>query len=168
MPTVQQPNDALALLLPFSFRGITVPIGGNAMAVLNLEARVALTRNIQAVPFYDGLTLEEVGPRGLRWPERDEASKLEAPQLPSTALEVPPELESAELRLGIRRTLWSGPATRPSNRLLAWAATSSPALETFASARLAKTLASPPKSLVAAMADDDVSSLLACNLKNWP
>jgi outer membrane protein assembly complex protein YaeT len=32
----------------------TVPIGGNAMAVLNLEARVALTRNIQAVPFYDG------------------------------------------------------------------------------------------------------------------
>jgi outer membrane protein insertion porin family len=32
----------------------TVPIGGNAMAVVNLEARVALTRNIQAVPFYDG------------------------------------------------------------------------------------------------------------------
>jgi outer membrane protein assembly complex protein YaeT len=32
----------------------TVPIGGNAMAVINLEARVALTRNIQAVPFYDG------------------------------------------------------------------------------------------------------------------
>ncbi|HJQ34940.1 MAG TPA: BamA/TamA family outer membrane protein, partial [Pyrinomonadaceae bacterium] len=32
----------------------TVPIGGNAMAVLNLEARVALTRNIQVVPFYDG------------------------------------------------------------------------------------------------------------------
>ncbi|HEX7956043.1 MAG TPA: BamA/TamA family outer membrane protein, partial [Pyrinomonadaceae bacterium] len=32
----------------------TVPIGGNAMAVVNLEARVALTRNLQAVPFYDG------------------------------------------------------------------------------------------------------------------
>jgi len=32
----------------------TVPIGGNAMAVVNLEARVAITRNIQAVPFYDG------------------------------------------------------------------------------------------------------------------
>ena len=32
----------------------TVPIGGNAMAVVNLEARVAVTRNIQAVPFYDG------------------------------------------------------------------------------------------------------------------
>jgi outer membrane protein assembly factor BamA len=32
----------------------TVPIGGNAMAIVNLEARVGLTRDIQAVPFYDG------------------------------------------------------------------------------------------------------------------
>jgi outer membrane protein insertion porin family len=37
-----------------SVNPFTVPIGGNAMAVVNLEARVALTRNIQAVPFYDG------------------------------------------------------------------------------------------------------------------
>ncbi len=36
-------------LNPFS-----IPIGGNALAVVNLEARVGLTRNIQAVPFYDG------------------------------------------------------------------------------------------------------------------
>jgi outer membrane protein insertion porin family len=32
----------------------TVPIGGNAMAVVNLEARVGLTRDLQVVPFYDG------------------------------------------------------------------------------------------------------------------
>jgi outer membrane protein assembly factor BamA len=32
----------------------TVPIGGNALAVLNLEARVPLTRVFQIVPFYDG------------------------------------------------------------------------------------------------------------------
>ena len=32
----------------------TVPVGGNAVAVLNLEARVPLTRIVQAVPFYDG------------------------------------------------------------------------------------------------------------------
>lgn len=31
-----------------------VPIGGNAMAVTNLEARVAVTKLIQVVPFYDG------------------------------------------------------------------------------------------------------------------
>jgi len=39
---------------PVAVNPFTVPIGGNAMAVVNLEARVALTRNIQAVPFYDG------------------------------------------------------------------------------------------------------------------
>jgi outer membrane protein insertion porin family len=32
----------------------TVPVGGNALAVLNLEARVPVTRSVQAVPFYDG------------------------------------------------------------------------------------------------------------------
>ena len=39
----------LVFLNPF-----TVPIGGNAMVVLNLEARVPVIRNLQAVPFYDG------------------------------------------------------------------------------------------------------------------
>lgn len=32
----------------------TVPIGGNAMVVMNLEARVPVTRELQIVPFYDG------------------------------------------------------------------------------------------------------------------
>jgi len=32
----------------------TVPIGGNAMVVTNLEARVPLTPEVQVVPFYDG------------------------------------------------------------------------------------------------------------------
>lgn len=32
----------------------TVPVGGNALAVLNLEARVPVTRSVQIVPFYDG------------------------------------------------------------------------------------------------------------------
>lgn len=32
----------------------TVPVGGNALAVVNLEARIPLTRSVQAVPFYDG------------------------------------------------------------------------------------------------------------------
>jgi outer membrane protein assembly factor BamA len=32
----------------------TVPIGGNAEVITNLEARVPVTPNIQAVPFYDG------------------------------------------------------------------------------------------------------------------
>ena len=32
----------------------TVPFGGNALAIVNLEARVPLTESIRVVPFYDG------------------------------------------------------------------------------------------------------------------
>jgi len=32
----------------------TVPIGGNAMVIMNLEARVPVTSGLQVVPFYDG------------------------------------------------------------------------------------------------------------------
>jgi len=32
----------------------TVPFGGNALAIVNLEARIPLTDSIRAVPFYDG------------------------------------------------------------------------------------------------------------------
>jgi outer membrane protein insertion porin family len=39
----------LVTLNPF-----TVPVGGNALAVVNLEARIPLTRSTQIVPFYDG------------------------------------------------------------------------------------------------------------------
>ena len=39
---------------PVFLNPFTVPVGGNALAVLNLEARVPLTKAIQVVPFYDG------------------------------------------------------------------------------------------------------------------
>jgi outer membrane protein assembly factor BamA len=42
-------NNKLILLNPF-----TVPVGGNALAIVNLEARVPLTKELQVVPFYDG------------------------------------------------------------------------------------------------------------------
>lgn len=32
----------------------TVPFGGNALAIVNLEARIPVTRSIRVVPFYDG------------------------------------------------------------------------------------------------------------------
>lgn len=32
----------------------TIPFGGNALAVVNLEARIPLNKSIRAVPFYDG------------------------------------------------------------------------------------------------------------------
>ena len=39
---------------PVFLNPFTVPIGGNALVVLNLEARVPVTPDFQAVPFYDG------------------------------------------------------------------------------------------------------------------
>jgi outer membrane protein insertion porin family len=39
---------------PVSLSPFTVPVGGNAMAIVNLEARVGATRDLQVVPFYDG------------------------------------------------------------------------------------------------------------------
>jgi outer membrane protein insertion porin family len=32
----------------------TVPVGGDALAIVNLEARIPITRSVQTVPFYDG------------------------------------------------------------------------------------------------------------------
>lgn len=39
---------------PVNLDPFTVPFGGNALAVVNLEARVTLTKSLRAVPFYDG------------------------------------------------------------------------------------------------------------------
>jgi outer membrane protein insertion porin family len=47
--TFRNSNGDPVTLTPF-----TVPFGGNALAVVNLEARVPLSASIRAVPFYDG------------------------------------------------------------------------------------------------------------------
>ena len=39
---------------PVRLNPFTVPLGGNALAIANLEARVPVFRNIQLIPFYDG------------------------------------------------------------------------------------------------------------------
>ncbi|MDT4952688.1 MAG: outer membrane protein insertion porin family [Acidobacteriota bacterium] len=39
---------------PIQLNPFTVPIGGNALAVVNLEARTSLTKVFQVIPFYDG------------------------------------------------------------------------------------------------------------------
>lgn len=47
--TFRNSNGDPVFLDPF-----TVPFGGNGMAIVNLEARIPLTKSIRAVPFYDG------------------------------------------------------------------------------------------------------------------
>jgi NADH-quinone oxidoreductase subunit G len=66
----------------------------------------------KAVPFYGGLTLEEIGGRGVRWQERDAASALSSVPLPDTQLETPPPLSDGGLRLGTAPSLWTGRETQ--------------------------------------------------------
>src|SRR5439155_14289321 len=52
-------------------------------APLSLLTESMVTRALSmSVPFYAGITLEEIGGRGVRWQERDAASKLPSAELP--------------------------------------------------------------------------------------
>jgi NADH-quinone oxidoreductase subunit G len=72
-----------------------------------------------AVPFYAGITLEEIGGRGVRWQDRDAASALPAAELPDSALDTPPDLPGG-LRLGAAPSLFAAPSVEhsPSLRFL--------------------------------------------------
>ncbi len=47
--TFRNQSGQIVTLNPF-----TVPFGGNALAIVNLEARVPVSKSVRAVPFYDG------------------------------------------------------------------------------------------------------------------
>jgi NADH-quinone oxidoreductase subunit G len=72
-----------------------------------------------AVPFYAGVTLDEIGGRGVRWQDRDAASAMPAAELPDAPLDTPPDLPDG-LRLGAAPSLWASPAVEhsPSLRFL--------------------------------------------------
>jgi NADH-quinone oxidoreductase subunit G len=65
-----------------------------------------------AVPFYAGLTLDEIGARGVRWPAGEAAGALGAAPWELAALGVPPSTAAAAdgaLRLGTWHSLWAAP-----------------------------------------------------------
>jgi NADH-quinone oxidoreductase subunit G len=73
-----------------------------------LSCSMASRRLFEAVPFYAGLTLEEIGGRGVRWPEREAAASFPA------AAEIPGASEIAEtpadaLELAGFRSVWDAP-----------------------------------------------------------
>ncbi|MEA2478153.1 MAG: NADH-quinone oxidoreductase subunit, partial [Thermoleophilaceae bacterium] len=91
---------------------------------LQIGSSAMLTSQVfAAVPFYEGLTLEEIGGRGVRWPEREGAARLDAPDLPTGELATPPELPGTgdAMRLGTAPTLWGSRVTEhsPTLRFLA-------------------------------------------------
>jgi NADH-quinone oxidoreductase subunit G len=70
----------------------------------------------EAVPFYAGLTLDEIGGNGVRWQDRDAASALAEEELPTDRLEQPPATPEG-LLLASAPTLWTGPAVEHSPSL---------------------------------------------------
>jgi NADH-quinone oxidoreductase subunit G len=84
-----------------------------------LTAPMVTARLSAAVPFYAGITLDEIGGLGRRWPEREAAAELAAEEDSSAALSDPPAAPGG-LRAMSVPTLWSGPETEhsPSLRFL--------------------------------------------------
>jgi NADH-quinone oxidoreductase subunit G len=81
-----------------------------------LTSSMAFAQLVESVPFYEGLTLEEIGGRGVRWQEREAAGQFEpvAPDhLPAEAefgVSGPAEAsDDGALRLGTYRPIWASP-----------------------------------------------------------
>jgi NADH-quinone oxidoreductase subunit G len=76
-----------------------------------LTGPMASRQLFEAVPFYAGLTLEELGGRGVRWPAREQAAAWPRADAGPFGLEVPPAPVKAngDLRLGTFRSIWAGP-----------------------------------------------------------
>jgi NADH-quinone oxidoreductase subunit G len=72
-----------------------------------LTGAIVSQRLFAAVPFYEGLTLDEIGGRGIRWPER---GPFVSPDWELAALGFPvgaPAARDGALRLGTFRSLWA-------------------------------------------------------------
>jgi NADH-quinone oxidoreductase subunit G len=92
-------------------------------------SQTAFSQLVDAVPFYAGLTLEQIGGRGVRWYERDAGSALPAGVRPTTTTASPAGLSATAstgsasasadgasaapprggLRLGTYRPIWAAP-----------------------------------------------------------
>ncbi len=84
-----------------------------------LSSAHATAKLVDAVPFYGGITLDEIGGRGVRWQDRDAAAQAPAGELADTPLDTPPPLPDG-LRLGASPSLWADPvaANAPSLKFL--------------------------------------------------
>jgi len=88
-----------------------------------LTGPMASQQLFDAVPFYAGLTLEEIGGRGVRWQERDAAQAV--PEGPATFETGTPSAAPSGLRLGTFRSIWASPEVEhaPALKFLARRAT---------------------------------------------
>jgi NADH-quinone oxidoreductase subunit G len=84
-----------------------------------LTAPMVFAHLTAAVPFYAGITLDEIGGTGVRWPLRDAASSWPAGDAAPPSLEapVPAAAPNGKLRLGTYRSVWAAPEVEASPAL---------------------------------------------------
>jgi NADH-quinone oxidoreductase subunit G len=125
--TVTHPDGRLQRLRP----GIGHPgsVRSEWSVLAELAQRVGLDTNVltgpmasaqlfDAVPFYAGLTLEEIGGRGVRWQEREAAAAVpEGPASFETGTPAPAASPNGVLRLGSFRSIWAAPEVEVSPAL---------------------------------------------------
>ena len=73
-----------------------------------LTSSMAFAQLVDAVPFYAGLTLEQIGGRGVRWPERPQAGAMPAGISPGTTATP----QRADVARGPKQTAAGPPAQR--------------------------------------------------------
>jgi NADH-quinone oxidoreductase subunit G len=115
--TLVHPDGRLQRLRPAIGRPTGMRAGWQVLAELAsrldhdlgvLAGPMASRQLFDAVPFYAGLTLDEIGGRGVRWQERE--VEYEAPAWEPAPLQSPPtpaQLEEGVLRLAAYRSLWA-------------------------------------------------------------
>jgi NADH-quinone oxidoreductase subunit G len=85
-----------------------------------LTGPMAFKQLVDAVPFYGGLTLEAIGGRGVRWPEREQAREFPSSRVETGAVfRGPAQLLPSDgaLRLGTYRPIWAAPEVEVSPAL---------------------------------------------------
>jgi len=76
-----------------------------------LTSAMAFRQLVAAVPFYEGLTLEELAGRGVRWPTRAQAVGMPPGAVPAAGQPAkrPAAASKGRLRLGTYRPIWASP-----------------------------------------------------------
>jgi NADH-quinone oxidoreductase subunit G len=119
--TVVHPDGRLQRLRPAIARPGSVRAGWQVIAELALRlgldldvlsGAMASRQLFEAVPFYAGLTLEEIGGRGVRWHERAASDAFPHPGVDPLQAGSEPELlapTKEDLEFGVFRSVWDAP-----------------------------------------------------------